>query len=151
MIDKELLEQLSSLHSEVEDLQKRLDKLENKPLRTVIDSVQGSSISYPYIQHHCIIEGVEYPKHGNLKRKLKKLIKDSKRDLDKRINNLEYELKKVEDSEIRQIIRFKYEDNLSWVQIMFKMKYNSESTAKMKLKRFLEENGQCDKCDGKTC
>ena len=85
------------------------------------------------------------------RRKLRKLIQENKRKIDKKIINLEYELKKVEDSEIRQIIRFKYEDNLSWVQIMFKMKYNSESTAKMKLKRFLEENGQCDKCDGKTC
>lgn len=151
MIDKELLEQLSSLHSEVEDLQKRLDKLENKPLKTVIDSVQGSSISYPYIQHQCTIEGVEYPKVNKQRRKLRKLIQENKRKIDKKIINLEYELKRVEDSEIRQIIRFKYEDNLSWVQIMFKMKYNSESTAKMKLKRFLEENGQCDKCDGKTC
>lgn len=136
MIDKSDLEQMSFLHKEIEDLQERLDKL-NKPLKQVIDSVQGSSTGYPYIQHHCIIEGVEYPKHGNLKRKLKKLIKDSKRDLDKRINNLEYELKRIEDSDIRQIIRYKYEDNLSWVQIMFKMKYNSESTARTKLDRFL--------------
>lgn len=151
MIDKELLEQLSSLHSEAGDLQERLDKLENKPLKTVIDSVQGSSISYPYIQHQCTIEGVEYPKVNKQRRKLRKLIQENKRKIDKKIINLEYELKKVEDSEIRQIIRFKYEDNLSWVQIMFKMEYNSESTAKMKLKRFLEENGQCDKCDGKTC
>lgn len=137
MIDKELLEQLSSLHSEVEDLQKRLDKLENKPLKTVIDSVQGSSISYPYIQHQCTIEGVEYPKESKLKKKLRKLIRENKRIIDKKIINLEYELKKVEDSDIRQIIRYKYEDNLSWVQIMFKMKYNSESTARTKLDRFL--------------
>ena len=150
MIDKTDLEQMSSLHKEIEDLQERLDKL-NKPLKQVIDSVQGSSTSYPYIQHHCIIEGIEYPKHGNLKRKLKKLIKDSKRDLDKRINNLEYELKKIEDSEVRQIMRLRYEDNLNWIQIMFKMDYKSESTAKMKLKRFFKENDKCDKCDDKTC
>ena len=120
-----------------EDLQKRLDKLENKPLKTVIDSVQGSSISYPYIQHQCTIEGVEYPKESKLKKKLRKLIRENKRIIDKKIINLEYELKKVEDSDIRQIIRYKYEDNLSWVQIMFKMKYNSESTARTKLDRFL--------------
>lgn len=135
MIDKTDLEQMSFLHKEIEDLQERLDKLD-KPLKQVI-SVQGSSTSYPYIQHHCIIEGVKYPKHGNLKRKLKKLIKDSKRDLDKRINNLEYELKKIEDSEVRQIIRLRYEDNLNWIQIMFKMDYKSESTARTKLDRFL--------------
>ena len=138
MIDKTDLEQMSSLHKEIEDLQERLDKL-NKPLKQVIDSVQGSSTSYPYIKHNCVIEGVEYPKQGSQKRKLRKLINENKRELDKRINNLEYELKKVKDSEVRQIIRLRYEDNLNWIQIMFKMDYKSESTARTKLDRFLEK------------
>lgn len=137
MIDKELLEQFSSLHSELKDLQKRLEELENKPLETVIDSVQGSGTSYPYIQHQCTVEGVEYPKRNKLKKKLKRLIKENKRKIEKKIINLEYELKKIEDSEIRQIIRYKYEDNLNWIQIMFKMDYKSESTARTKLDRFL--------------
>ena len=136
MIDKTDLEQMSFLHKEIEDLQERLDKL-NKPLKQVIDSVQGSSTNYPYIKHNCVIEGIEYPKQGKQKRKLRKLINENKRELDKRINNLEYELKKVEDSEVRQIIRLRYEDNLNWIQIMFKMDYKSESTARTKLDRFL--------------
>lgn len=136
MIDIKTLEQISSLRNEVDDLQERLDKIEKQ--RTVIDSVQGSSTSYPYILHHCTIEGVEYSKkNGKQKRKLKKLIAGSKIKLEKMINNLEYELKKIKDSEIRQIIRYRYEDNLSWIQIMFKMKYKSESTARAKLDRFL--------------
>lgn len=138
MIDKELLEQLSSLHSEVEDLQKRLDKLENKPLRTVIDSVQGSSISYPYIQHQCTIEGVEYPKGNKQRRKLRKLIQENKRKIDKKIINLEYELKKVEDSNIRTIIRLKYEDNLNWTQVGHEMNMSGDQ-ARMALKRFLKK------------
>lgn len=136
MIDKKTLEQISSLRNELDDLQERLNKIEKE--RTVIDSVQGSGTSYPFILHHCTIEGIEYPRRNSKqKRKLKKLIVSSKIKLEKMINNLEYELKKVEDSDIRQIIRYKYEDNLSWVQIMFKMKYNSESTARAKLDRFL--------------
>ena len=138
MIDKELLEQLSSLHSEVEDLQKRLDKLENKPLKTVIDSVQGSSISYPYIQHQCTIEGVEYPKGNKQRRKLRKLIQENKRKIDKKIINLEYELKKVEDSNIRTIIRLKYEDNLNWTQVGHEMNMSGDQ-ARMALKRFLKK------------
>ena len=138
MINKELLEQLSSLHSEVEDLQKRLDKLENKPLKTVIDSVQGSSISYPYIQHQCTIEGVEYPKGNKQRRKLRKLIQENKRKIDKKIINLEYELKKVEDSNIRTIIRLKYEDNLNWTQVGHEMNMSGDQ-ARMALKRFLKK------------
>ena len=136
MIDIKTLEQISSLRNEVDDLQERLNNLERE--HTVIDSVQGSSTSYPYILHHCTIEGVECSRrNGKQKRKLKKLISESRIKLDKMLTNLEYELKKIEDSEIRQIIRYKYEDNLSWVQIMFKMKYNSESKARTKLDRFL--------------
>lgn len=138
-MDKELLEQISHLHKEKKDLTERLEKLKNKPLEYVKDSVQGSGTSYPFVQHHCTIEGIEYPKHGNQKRKLRKLIKSAQRNIDKKIKILEYELEKIEDSEIRQIIRFKYEDNLSWVQIMFKMNYRSESAARTKLDRFLEK------------
>ena len=138
-MDKELLEQLSHLHREKNDLINRLEKLKNKPLEYVKDSVQGSGTSYPYVQHHCTIEGIEYPKKGNQKRKLRKLIKSTQRDIDKKIINLEYELEKIEDSEIRQIIRYKYEDDLTWVQIMFKMNYRSESAARTKLDRFLEK------------
>ena len=138
-MDKELLEQISYLHREKKDLTERLEELENKPLECVKDSVQGSGTSYPYVQHHCTIEGIEYPKHGNQKRKLRKLIKSAQRNIDKKIKNLEYELEKIEDSEIRQIIRYKYEDDLTWVQIMFKMNYRSESAARTKLDRFLEK------------
>lgn len=138
-MDKELLEQISYLHREKKDLTERLEELESKPLKHVKDSVQGSGTSYPYVQHHCTIEGIEYPKHGNQKRKLRKLIKSAQRNIDKKIKNLEYELEKIEDSEIRQIIRYKYEDNLSWVQVGHKMKSTGDQV-RMTLKRFLENS-----------
>ena len=90
-MDKELLEQLSHLHREKNDLINRQKKKKNKPLEYVKDSVQGSGTSYPFVQHHCTIEGIEYPKHGNQKRKLRKLIKSAQRNIDKKIKNLEYE------------------------------------------------------------
>lgn len=141
MIDKELLEQISALNKELQDLRERLKKLENKELKVVKDSVQGSGTSYPYIKHSCVVEGVEYPKTKNARKTYRKQIKSKERKLDKLINKLEYELNYIEDkdSEIRQIIRHKYEDDMSWVQIMFKMGYNSEETARIKLKRFLDK------------
>ena len=149
MIDKDLLENISKLHEELNDLEDRLNKITKTETTVIKDSVQGSSTEYPYIQHNCVIEGVRYPKTKKSRYIYKKQIKSKRHKLDKLINQLEYELNYIEDkdSEIRKIIRHKYEDNLSWIQIMFKMKYNSESTAKMKLKRFFEENLKCDKCD----
>lgn len=141
MFDKQLLETISAIQNEIVDLNKRLERITTRETRIVKDSVKGSSPGFPYIQHSCVVEGVEYPKGKKTRYTYRKQIKDKKRRLEKLINQLEYQLNYIEDkdSEIRQIIRYKYEDNLTWLQIMFKMNYNSESTAKLKLKRFLEK------------
>lgn len=140
MIDKEFLEQISALHNELDDLERRIKKIENKETKVVKDSVQGSSTSYPYIQHSCTIEGVEYPKTKRSRGIYKKQIKSKRAKLDKLINKLEYDLNYIEDSEIRQIIRYRYEDNMNWIQIMHKMNYTSEDKARKKLERFLEKH-----------
>ena len=60
--------------------------------------------------------------------------------LDKMRLQLEYELNYVENAELRDIIRYRYNDNKTWLQIMFLMNYNSEEKARIKLKRYLEKN-----------
>lgn len=146
-MNKEFLDEIENTAEELENLRKRLNKIENKECTVVKDSVQGSSTSYPYIKHNCVIEGVEVPKNRHLKHKYKKLIKSKEYRLEKLRVQLEYELNYVKDADIRKIIRLRYNDNKTWLQIMFEMKYNSESKAKMKIKRFLEKNNKCDKCD----
>lgn len=136
---KEFLDEIENTNKELESLKKRLAKIENKECTVVKDSVQGSSKSYPYIKHNCVVEGVEIPKNRNLKNKYKKLIKSKKYKLEKLRVQLEYELNYVKDSDIRNIIRYRYNDNKTWLQIMFLMKYNSEEKARIKLKRFLEK------------
>lgn len=136
---KEFLDEIENTNNELENLKKRLAKIEKRECTTVKDSVQGSSTSYPYIKHNCVIEGVEIPKNKNLKRKYKKLIKSKEYRLEKLRVQLEYELNYVKDSEIRDIIRYRYNDNKTWIQIMFLMKYNNEDTARKKLVRFLEK------------
>lgn len=140
MINKELLEQIESLNEELKDLRNRLKTIDKKSKTISIDSVQGSSSEYPYTKHNFTIEGVKMFKSKHSRSTYKRMIKSAEHKLEKLINQLEYELKYIEDkdSEIRRIIRYKYEDNLNWIQVMFKMHYNSESKAKVKLKRFLE-------------
>lgn len=139
-MDKTVLTQINSIRKEIKDLKDRLNK-SIKPVEIVTDSVQGSSRHYPYTKHNCIIQGIdEHKVMQNRKNRCKyeKLIRNKEHKLEKCILKLEYELNYVEDSDIRQIIRYRYEDNLNWVQIMFKMNYNSESTARMKHDRYLE-------------
>lgn len=146
MINKEFLKQIESINNELLGLKKRLKNLENKECTSVKDSVRESSTSYPYIQHSCVIEGIEVPKNRHLKAKYRKLIKSKTYKLEKLKIQLEYELNYIKDPEIRDIIRYKYNDCKSWVQIMFLMNYKSEEKARIKLKRFLEKNSKCTFC-----
>lgn len=139
MINKELLRNIESINKELEGLQNRLKKIETKENTVVVDTVQGSSTSYPYIQHSCTIEGVQIPKNRHLKAKYRKMIKSKTYKLEKLKLQLEYELNYIDNPEIRDIIRYKYNDNKTWIQIMFLMKYNTEDKARKKLERFLEK------------
>ena len=67
------------------------------------------------------------------------MLEQKQRKIDKEILHIEYEINYIEEANIREIIRLKYFDNLNWIQIMYKLNYKSESTAKMKLKRFFEK------------
>ena len=139
MIDVELLEKIQSINKELEGLQNRLKKIETKENTIALDSVQGSSTSYPYIKHSCVIEGVQVPKNRHLKAKYRKMIRSKTYKLEKLKVQLEYELNYIDNPEIRDIIRHRYNDNKSWIQIMFLMGYKSEEKARIKLKRFLKK------------
>ena len=141
MIKKQDLKQIDSLRKEIKYLEDRLDKLNSKPVKIVQDSVSASSASFPYTRHTAKIEGFENPKNRN---KYRKMLKDKRYHLEKRINNLEYELNQIDDSELRMLIRYKYEDNLNYIQISHRMndlgeKIYTEDSVRMKLNRFLEK------------
>lgn len=135
-MNKKDLEQVVALKNEIKDLERRL---QNNNINSVIaDSVKGSSTNFPYIECHRVIQGVDYKKQIR-DRKYRKLLKSKRDKINKLLVQIEYDLNYIEDSEIRQIIRFKYFDDCSWIQIMHKMNYKSEEKARIKLKRFFEK------------
>lgn len=136
-MNKKDLEQIMFLKREVKDLERRLQN--NNISSTVADSVKGSSTNFPYIECHRVIQGVDYKKQIRDK-KYRKLLKSKRDKINKLLVQIEYDLNYIEDSEIRQIIRYKYFDDCSWIQIMHKMNYKSEEKARIKLKRFFEKN-----------
>lgn len=136
---KEILDEIENVNKELQSLKKRLQRIEDKENTIVRDSVQGSSRSYPYIKHSMQITGVEVPKNRHLKRKYRKMIRNKTYKLEKLKIQLEYELNYVKDAEIKDIIRYRYNDNKTWVQIMFLMNYKSEDKARKKLERFLKK------------
>lgn len=136
---KELLKDFDDIQKEIKDLEERLKKINKTENIVTSDSVQGSSKYFPYTKHNIKISGIKIPKNRNLKSKYRKMIESKSYKLDKMRLQIEYELNYIEDSEIREIIRHKYNDNMNWKQVMRKMKYNSEDTARKKLQRFLKK------------
>lgn len=61
-------------------------------------------------------------------------------ELKQKLDSLEKAIQEIEFADIREIIRYKYKCNYSWVKIMHIMKFNSESTARLRLIRYLENS-----------
>lgn len=55
-MNKEFLDKIENTNNELERLKQRLKRIEDTEHTVVKDSVQGSSTSYPYIKHNCVIE-----------------------------------------------------------------------------------------------
>lgn len=137
---KELLEQADSLIEEIKDIERRLKNIEKREKTILGDSVTGSEKEYPYIKRNFRVNGISNELfNSNAKRQYKKMLKNKKYKYVKIIKQIEYELNYIDNSEIRRIIRYRYYDNLSWIQIQIKMKYNNEDTARKKLKRFFQK------------
>lgn len=131
------LENIEAERKELNSLRARLQKIEKKEKTVTSDTVQTSSKSFPYTKHTSIVTGVEIPKNRHLKNKYRKMIKSKEYKLDKMLVQLEYDLNHIENSEIREIIRLKYNDNKTWLQIMWEMRYNNEDVARKKITRYL--------------
>lgn len=150
MLKKEELENLEKLRAERDSLLERINKIKNKPQQILIDGVRGSSKTFPYTQHTMKIEGLDnsitYRKRKHNIKKLEKILEQKQRKIDKELLRIEYELNYIDEVDIREIIRLRFFDNLSWIQVMYKMrefnkkgKYSSEDMIRMKLKRYFEK------------
>lgn len=129
---KEELIEYCNLKKEINDLEKRIDKI-HKTTEMVSDTVQNG------YKHRAIIFGIDITR----KRKIsayKAKLEDFYDKLLQEQNRIENYIETIPKSDVRQIFRYKYIDNMNWLQIMHQMKYKAESTARMKHDRFLEEN-----------
>lgn len=93
--------------------------------KATVDSVSGSSSTYPYIQQHFKING----RNENKIKKLGKRQKYFEHKKEKQEEELEYKLKKLseEDSVLADIIRQRYIQKLEWKQIAMNCNYSYES------------------------
>lgn len=126
----EKLIQCEEMRKEIKKIEDRLDRLRN--LSTMVSDVVQNGY-----KRHAIIYGVDLRRQEKIHRLEDILQKRYDELLDIQIGIEEY--LNTLPSDIRQILEHRYIDNMNWVQVQFAMKYNAESTARMKHDRFFEK------------
>lgn len=135
-MNKKDLEQCTNLKKEITYLENKIEKLEQK-----------SSITSDYVQtgftgkrkRVSTIVGVDEKRQKKLS-KYKTQLQTFKLQLEQKRAEIEEFIEHIEDTDLRLIIRYRYEDDFSWIKIMHLMRYEAESTARMKVDRFFEKN-----------
>jgi len=129
------LEELDFLNKEIEQLERRIENY--RPAEIVSDSVRGSSATFPYTEHRFVIEGIE--KKPEKLTEYTNLLRVYQLRLNQEITRIEEEIQKIPFAEIRMIIRYKYIEKLTYVEIMHKMGYKAPETPRLKLRRFMKD------------
>lgn len=135
------IEYLNNYEANIKNYQyeiKRLKRDINKEnSKTTIDSVSGSSKTYPYIQRHYEINGRDEKRISKLEKR-KKYFENKKKKLEE---ELEYKLKDLTktDAILADIIRQRYIGNLEWKQIAMNCGYSTEAGPRNCFDRFFDK------------
>lgn len=122
-MDKQELQQLRKLRAESKDLKERIERNQMKPKTEVADTVkdyrtgQGKTI---------VIRG-----YGSEEwQKLQMKYKQKRGEIVARILMMEIFLDNVQDAEMREILRYRYEDGMTHAEVGAKMGYSRHDSEK---------------------
>ena len=142
VMDKNILVQYCDLQEEVKDLRRRIAKLEDEisHLTVVSDSVTGTREDGTI--GHIKITGYPFPEESRkqvLLRRRKEALEEKEEELLELLSDVEEYINSIDDSRIRRIFRYRYVDNMSWVQVAIQMggKHTADS-CRMAHDRYIE-------------
>ena len=125
---KQELKHLKKLIAEKKDLESRLEKQQFKPKEELADTVKDYRTGYPKT---IVIRG-----YGDKEwKRLRDVYYMKLGDICGRIQRMEDFLNSVEDAELREILRLRYQDGLSQEEIAERLNY-SRSAIQKKEERF---------------
>ena len=131
---KEELSKLRKIISEIEQIKRELESIEPEH---VIDSVTGSSINFPYTQHSIKIEGYDGKRYECRVQRIKNRLNRKKIELMEEKDMLTEYIYRLDDSDLRQILMYRYANGLTWGEIGANMGY-ATITVRSKHDKFLK-------------
>ena len=136
MTEKQL-KQYRGLLVEINELERQIDDIKRKSL--VTDTVTSSDADSPYLNHCIKIKGIDVDRKAELLKKQEQLT-ISKNKAFKMQNEIEQFIDSIEDDTyIRNILRMKYIEGKSWLNIAMRYGFVDEAVPRMKVKRFLKK------------
>lgn len=153
-MDKNILEQYLEMRGEICDLQDRIDQDERKLARiekegVVSDTVRGTRKDGTI--GPIKITGYPIPEVDRVKNMIKKRVAKLhvlEDELQEAVNAVDDFIAKIPKSDLRQIFRFYYLDDMTWAAVAINMNYRfpnrrikyTEDNCRMRHDRYLEKN-----------
>lgn len=131
---KEELSKLQKITDEIKQIKLELESI--KPEYT-IDSVIGSSINFPYTQHNIKIEGYDIKSYEHKVQRIQNRLNHKMIELVEEKDRLTEYIYSLDNSDLRQILTYRYINGLAWELIGKKMEYASV-TVRVKHDKFLK-------------
>ena len=143
-MEKNILEQYASLLREREDLKRRISETEEKILQlcdeTVADSVTLGKHGKKSLGRK-VIHGAPYPEINRQRwalQRYKTQLEAAEARIGEMITEVQRYIDEIEDSRIRRIFRYRYVDQLTWLQVALRMgKHHTAESCRNAAERYL--------------
>lgn len=147
MTIREKLEQYRALRVEVRNLEQRISDMQTQEVSSC-DIVKMSSPEFPFTEHSSKVIG-----HAIDKTTLQKVVNIYKDRLEKAsdmILEVETFISSVEDSEMRELLRLRYVEGLSYAKLPEATGREGDGSVEFrKIRRYLRENEENNVCNKK--
>lgn len=128
------LEQYEAMAREKKLWEAELNAMYKKYGGLVKDTVRGSSVEYPYTAHPVTITGIQTKPCRRIKQKEERL-KRRRAEVEQQLEQIEDFIDGLEDSQLRQIIHYRYIRGYSWVKSA-QLMGTKESSIRSKITRY---------------
>lgn len=145
MVTKDILNQYVDLQKEIVEVRQRIRKTEEQIEKieaegVVVDKVTGGEGGIQSFR----IEGFPYPEYSKKKTLLfarKTTLSALEMEIESTLNQVEDFITNLDDSRMRRIIRLRFVENKSWMQVANAIGGgNTEDGVRMMFNRFMEKN-----------
>ena len=139
-LDKTVLQEYIDACELVKDIEAEIQKLNRKKKTVIKTNVKGSMHEFPYVEQHFKVQGTTFTvKDDSRLRYEEKLLEQQKANAEQVKLQVEEWMLTI-PSRMQRIIRYRYLEGMSWVQVGVKMgRRATADRVRMELERFLKE------------